>query len=141
MEIGMRPRVCAAIIRNAQILMVRHEHDGRNYWTLPGGGVEPGEPLEEAVLREVVEETHLFGIVDRFLFEDAYSGGMCHCFLVSVPESQIPLLGSDPEEASLPRGKIMLREIAWHSLGSMTHDNQVSQVISKLGLDSLGPAL
>jgi hypothetical protein len=43
-------RVCAAIVRDDAIL-VRHVHDGEDYWTLPGGGVEAGETLEQAVIR------------------------------------------------------------------------------------------
>lgn len=31
----------------------------KNSWTLPGGGVEKGETVEEAVIREVKEETNM----------------------------------------------------------------------------------
>jgi ADP-ribose pyrophosphatase YjhB (NUDIX family) len=33
--------------------------EGKGYWTLPGGGVEPGESITEAVTREVLEETNM----------------------------------------------------------------------------------
>lgn len=33
--------------------------DMKGYWTPPGGGVEPGETVEEAVIREVFEETNM----------------------------------------------------------------------------------
>ncbi|MHC3463122.1 NUDIX domain-containing protein [Streptomyces flavovirens] len=32
-------------------------HDGQEYWTLPGGGTEPGQSPEDAVIREVAEGT------------------------------------------------------------------------------------
>lgn len=33
--------------------------EGKGYWTFPGGGIEPGETYEEAVIREVKEESNM----------------------------------------------------------------------------------
>ncbi len=134
-----RPRVCAAILRNNEILMVRHQHDGRAYWTLPGGGVELGETNEQAVLREVREETHLEGSVQRYLFAEPYPAGLCLCFLVAVDAAQTPHLGYDPEETHLPAADRMLRDLAWQPLRTMQVDSQVSRVIAVLGLDASPP--
>lgn len=38
-------------------MLARHRRQGRTYWTLPGGGVEEGETLTEALQREWIEET------------------------------------------------------------------------------------
>jgi ADP-ribose pyrophosphatase YjhB (NUDIX family) len=52
--------VSAAIFRDGRVLMVRRAlPPSHGLYTLPGGGVELGETLEEAVIREVREETAL----------------------------------------------------------------------------------
>jgi ADP-ribose pyrophosphatase YjhB (NUDIX family) len=52
--------VSAAIFRNGRVLIVRRARaPASGLYTLPGGGVELGETLEEAVIREVREETAL----------------------------------------------------------------------------------
>ena len=52
--------VSAAIYRDGRILLVRRTRDpGRDRFSLPGGVVEAGETLAEAVAREVMEETGL----------------------------------------------------------------------------------
>ncbi|HEY1620392.1 MAG TPA: NUDIX domain-containing protein [Streptosporangiaceae bacterium] len=57
-----RNRAAAVIIRGGRLLMVRQRgtgssgrHDGQEHWTLPGGGIQPGETPEQAVMREVAE--------------------------------------------------------------------------------------
>jgi len=49
----------AAIVRNekAQVLLVHHFHRGSSFWTLPGGGLNELETPQDAVTREVAEET------------------------------------------------------------------------------------
>ena len=52
--------VSAAIIRDRKVLIVRRARPPANgVYTLPGGGVEVGETLTEAVRREIREETAL----------------------------------------------------------------------------------
>src|ERR1700732_3221065 len=52
--------VSAAIFRDGRVLIVRRARPpAHGLYTLPGGGVELGETLEEAVVREVLEETAL----------------------------------------------------------------------------------
>jgi ADP-ribose pyrophosphatase YjhB (NUDIX family) len=52
--------VSAAIFRNGKVLVVRRARKpALNLYTLPGGVVEAGETLIDAVIREVREETSL----------------------------------------------------------------------------------
>ena len=57
-----RIRVAALILHQNRVLLIRHEKAGRAYWLLPGGGVEPGETIEQALRRELAEETGLLDI-------------------------------------------------------------------------------
>ena len=52
--------VSAAIVRDDKVLVVRRARPpAHGLYTLPGGVVEAGETLEEAVAREVLEETSM----------------------------------------------------------------------------------
>jgi 8-oxo-dGTP pyrophosphatase MutT (NUDIX family) len=51
-----RVRVRALIEHEGKLLFVQHPHHPDGTWALPGGGVEEGELLADAMKRELVEE-------------------------------------------------------------------------------------
>ena len=59
---ALRPQlaVSAAIFRDGKVLLVRRARSpGKGFYSLPGGRVEHGESLHQALAREVDEETSL----------------------------------------------------------------------------------
>jgi 8-oxo-dGTP pyrophosphatase MutT (NUDIX family) len=59
---GRRIACVGAIIRDesGQLLLIQRRHEpGAGLWSLPGGRIEPGETDQQAVVREVAEETGL----------------------------------------------------------------------------------
>lgn len=63
-----RLRVAAIIVDQDRILLARHRRAGVEYFVLPGGGVEFGESMEEALIRELREEASLKIEVGRLVF-------------------------------------------------------------------------
>jgi ADP-ribose pyrophosphatase YjhB (NUDIX family) len=60
----------SAIVRWRQrMLLCQHSKLGRDVWLLPGGGVQAGENLLKALLRELWEETGLFSAEADVPFE------------------------------------------------------------------------
>ena len=67
MPLEPRIRVSALLRWQDRLLLCRHEKPGRGeYWLLPGGGVNAGESLTDALCRELSEEV---GIDDELPLE------------------------------------------------------------------------
>ena len=101
-----RPEVCvgAVAVRGDDLLMVRRGHGpGAGRWSVPGGRVETGETLAEAVVRELLEETGQEGLCGPFLGWVELIGEGHHFvvldFEVVVLSADEPVAGSDAAEA------------------------------------------
>jgi 8-oxo-dGTP diphosphatase len=65
-----RLQCVGAVIRDeaARLLLILRGHEpGFGLWSIPGGRIEPGETDEQAVVREVLEETGLAVTCGRLL--------------------------------------------------------------------------
>ena len=109
----LRVRVFGLCRHDERLLLVRHRallHDG-SFWEIPGGGVEFGESLAEAVAREFREETGLVVRVGELRFVAELLRPPLHAvelFFEVFPETYEAVLGHDPElEEST------LQELAW----------------------------
>jgi 8-oxo-dGTP diphosphatase len=112
----IRPEVgvgAVAVHDGAVLLVRRGKGPAAGEWSVPGGHVEMGETLHEAIVREVLEETGLEVVVDRFLGfvermgEDGPSGHQAQYhfvildFAVTVLDpGRPPVAGDDAAEAA-----------------------------------------
>ena len=105
-----RPEVAvgAVAVRDGHLLMIRRGREpGAGLWSVPGGRVEPGETLREAVAREVAEETGLRVTVGAFLGHVERRGDrptpyhfVILDFAVTVEDDRAPTAGDDADAAA-----------------------------------------
>lgn len=67
----MRVAAYAVIERRGKILLTHWRRGHLHGWTLPGGGLDPGEDPRDAVVREVLEETGLEARVGKLIGVDS----------------------------------------------------------------------
>ena len=125
----VRVRVGALIFDNpgdpGAVLLAEHEGiwEDRPFWTLPGGGVEFGEGLAEALRREVREEAHLDVEVGEVRYVLDFVRPPLHAvsfyFQCTTDDLGTMSLGADPElgERQILRG---LRMVPFDELPSLT---------------------
>lgn len=112
----------AAIFDGAgRLLLIKENYDRRRY-SLPGGRVEPGETPEEAVVREVREETgvgaQIDGRVGLYQLDNGFEVALYACSIVdgipAVPEGdEIAEVGwFDPADIPEPRSNVLHHALA-----------------------------
>jgi 8-oxo-dGTP diphosphatase len=98
----MRKAVRAIVIRGDQMLLMHRNKFGREYYTLLGGGIQPGEAPEQALTRELMEESGFRLVSARpvFIEEPGDPYGTQYIYLCEV-EGDKPSLHAQSDEAKL----------------------------------------
>lgn len=104
----------AIIIRNEKLLVMKRNKFGDIYYALVGGGLDPGETPEQALIREVKEEASMRLTRFRKVFIESAWGrfGDQHVYLCEDPGGD-PLLRSDTTEAKLNKIGVNTFEPMW----------------------------
>lgn len=101
-----RPELSVGVVAISadRLLMIRRGHGpAAGKWAIPGGRVEPGETLAEAVVREIREETGLECICGEFIgwveIIDDIHHHVILGFEATVLNNEDPKSGDDAMEA------------------------------------------
>jgi 8-oxo-dGTP diphosphatase len=131
------PEVCvgAVAVDNERLLLVRRGRGpAAGEWAVPGGRVEPGETLAEAVVRELLEETGIEGVCGELVGWVERIGDDHHLvildFHVEVLEGLPPVAGDDAVEAAwVPLPQVAELPLV-EGLAEFLHDNGIIPVIT-----------
>lgn len=85
-------------MQDDQVLLMHRIKNGKEYYVFPGGGVESGESVEEAAMRELLEETSMNAEVDRLLYVHEYDDGDEQHFFLGKNPIGTPHLPAESEE-------------------------------------------
>ncbi|WP_127492681.1 NUDIX hydrolase [Paenibacillus glycanilyticus] len=64
----LQVRVTGILVEEGRLLLVKQKVSDSRAWSLPGGRVEQGETLEQAIIRELEEETGLTTRIIKLLY-------------------------------------------------------------------------
>jgi 8-oxo-dGTP diphosphatase len=130
--------VSAAIVRDGKVLVVRRARNpALNLYTLPGGAVEAGETLHQAVVREVREETQLaiepvaLAGHREVIVRDGQGRAKCHFVVLSFAARWLarePVLNEELDDA---------RWLAPAELSDLRTTEGLAQIVAA-ALESLG---
>lgn len=100
----MRCRPAIALVENAHLLLMRYRYPGGDLYNLPGGNLEPGEFIHQALIRECQEELGIEVELGKLLVmgemqADAHRKACLHLVFEARLIAGIPILNTQESTA------------------------------------------
>lgn len=134
------PQLCVgavAVEADSLLLVRRGRPPEKGSWAVPGGRVEAGETLAEAVVREMSEETGLRAVCDHLVGWVERISARRHLvildFSVTVLDSGEPVAGDDAAEVAwVPLARVAELPLA-SGLGSFLTEHRILAPAGDMG--------
>lgn len=116
---GMKRIRAVGIVVKGDDVLLMHRRNIKEYFVFPGGGVEEGETIEQAVLRELKEETTLDVGIKKLLYRHVYDDGSEQYFFLCDYISGEPKLADDSVESKKMLGGNEYYRPVWVKIAMM----------------------
>src|SRR3989338_4472973 len=113
----MSQAVRAIIIQDEKLLVMQRDKYGSKYFTLVGGGIDEGETPEQALLREVKEETGLSVTAQILVFKEELATPYAtqYIYLCDIVPGDKVAIGEATEEDKLNKLGVNIHAPMWVS--------------------------
>lgn len=124
----------AIIIEDGKLLTMfrrKIKKDGsvKEYYVIPGGGLEESETLEENVIRELKEEFNVDIEIVKFLSTEEYDDTIANYFLCKIVNGT-PKLGGEELDRITPKNYYEIRYIDLNDIDN--YDINAKDIIKKV---------
>lgn len=108
-------RAVCIMLKNSEVLLMHRLKDGEEYYTFPGGGVDANEAIEDAVVREIKEETCMPTEIERLLYIHNYEVSDQYYYLCKYISGE-PALGDSIEKERMEKSASDIYGPEWVSV-------------------------
>lgn len=118
--ISKPPRAASIVLHNNNILLMWRRNKGAEYYVFPGGGVEKNESIEEAVVREVKEETSINVHINKLLYHHHYVNDSDQYYYLCSYISGEPVLGDYNEKKEMTQSTDNIYQPMWVNTANLS---------------------